>query len=350
MAVDTSDVLTISKLLAPSVPIQVRKHALELILEASIQTSGLHLFSAENFTILDGLCELFSNSVTEVASKQTILSILVNVTAESNNLAERILSKENVVQKCIEECSQKGPCLLRSTQVMANISRHCAQRLHLLMEEQWTTYLHDIFASLLSTLNEDFIDYLGYVLMNLSSLENVRKEIATNHLLKLLPLLSEGIRLKRKVCAVNVVYNLSFDDELHALLLNRDDEDNFLCAIVAPLTDESYELDEEETSKLPLQLQYYDKNRQKDMTICQKLIETLYQLCATKVGRETLRKKGIYPLLRELDKATSKEIQSTANEAQLEFQNTLHALIGVLIRYESEMEISEDTFSIRHLQ
>ncbi|KAI1721207.1 protein HGH1 like protein [Ditylenchus destructor] len=349
MAVDASEVLTISKLLAPSVPSQVRKHALELILEASVQTAGLHLFSAENFTILDGLCELFLNSLPEVASKQTILSILVNVTAESNKLAERILSKENVVQKCIEECSQKGVCLLRSTQLMANISRHCAQRLHLLMEEQWTTYLHEIFASLLSTLKDDSIDYLGYVLMNLSSLGNVRNEIATNHLSKLLPLLSDGIRLKRKVCAVNVVYNLSFDDDLHALLLNQD-EDNFLSAIVAPIADESYELDEEETSKLPLQLQYYDKNREKDMTICQKLIETLYQLCATKVGRETLRKKGIYPLLRELDKATSKEIQPSADEAQLEFQNTLHALIGVLIRYESEMEISEDTFSIRHLQ
>ena len=73
---------------------------------------------------------------------------------------------------------------------------------------------------------------------------------------------------------------ISFPDLHSELLAKHDDEDEFLCAIVAPLMDEDYELSEEETAKLPLQLQYYDKKREQDMTICQKLVEALYQVNA----------------------------------------------------------------------
>lgn len=52
----------------------------------------------------------------------------------------------------------------------------------------------------------------------------------------------------------------------------------FLAGIVAPLADENDELTEEETEKLPLQLQYYDKPREKDLSIRQKLLQTLYQV------------------------------------------------------------------------
>ena len=80
-------------------------------------------------------------------------------------------------------------------------------------------------------------------------------------------------------------------------------------------------------------------------------------MCATKVGREKLRQKGIYPVLRELDKATSSTSPSAltngnadTQEDESEFRNTLHALIGVLIRYEEEMHLPEETFSLRHLE
>lgn len=37
------------------------------------------------------------------------------------------------------------------------------------------------------------------------------------------------------------------------------------------------------------------------------------------------------------------------DEISYRLEATLHALIGVLIRYESEMCVSDDTFSLRHL-
>lgn len=55
-------------------------------------------------------------------------------------------------------------------------------------------------------------------------------------------------------------------------------EDVFLAGIVAPLADENDELSEEEIEKLPIQLQYYDKPREADLSIRQQLLQTLYQV------------------------------------------------------------------------
>ncbi|VDD96980.1 unnamed protein product, partial [Enterobius vermicularis] len=148
----------------------------------------------------------------------------------------------------------------------------------------------------------------------------------------------------------------------HEKLLDKNDE--FISALVAPLADVDDQLDDDEIQKLPYQLQYYDGNRCQDHLIVKKLIEALYQLCATKHGRTVLRAKGIYAILRELDKATNTGISSTtsaikssandatgvavsnAKEAKSCYMivdsaqtSTLHSLIGILIRYETEMDV-----------
>ncbi|EGT51590.1 hypothetical protein CAEBREN_02920 [Caenorhabditis brenneri] len=136
---------------------------------------------------------------------------------------------------------------------------------------------------------------------------------------------------------------------LHGSLLDTSDE--YLSAILAPLMDVNDNLDEEETSKLPVRLQYYEKERDQSEIVRQKLIEALFQLCATKHGRQVLRSKSVYPAMRELDKATASEEDSKAQHKLLSSQqeHTLHALIGILIRYESEMDVDPDLPSIREL-
>lgn len=51
----------------------------------------------------------------------------------------------------------------------------------------------------------------------------------------------------------------------------------------------------------------------------------------------------------ELDKKVHSENDDETHDLEYRFEATLHALIGVLIRYESEMCISDDTFSLRNL-
>lgn len=75
-----------------------------------------------------------------------------------------------------------------------------------------------------------------------------------------------------------------------------------------------------------------------------------------------LRKKGIYYILRELDKATqataaaaNDSVSNRGDTARSTLINTdetsmLHLLIGILIRYESEMAVDPNLESIRNLQ
>uniref|UniRef100_A0A1I7XA34 T-box domain-containing protein n=1 Tax=Heterorhabditis bacteriophora TaxID=37862 RepID=A0A1I7XA34_HETBA len=63
---------------------------------------------------------------------------------------------------------------------------------------------------------------------------------------------------------------------LHTSLL--DESDSFLEALLVPLADAADELDEEETQKLPINMQYFEGVREKSSNIRQKLIEALYQM------------------------------------------------------------------------
>jgi len=150
--------------------------------------------------------------------------------------------------------------------------------------------------------------------------------------------------------AVDIIRNMSFDDHHHTSLL--DHSDDFLTAILTPLADSNDEIDEDEMGKLPIRLQYYDGDRESDPLIRQKLIETLYQLCATRSSREILRSKGIYYILRELDKATTEPADPSLPPPKMKLadqEHTLHALIGMLIRYEADLDIDPSLESIRTL-
>lgn len=64
------------------------------------------------------------------------------------------------------------------------------------------------------------------------------------------------------------------------------------------------EFDDEEMDKLPPELQYLgeDKKREPDNDIRKMLLESIHQLCATKSGREFIRSKNAYVILREYHK------------------------------------------------
>ena len=91
-----------------------------------------------------------------------------------------------------------------------------------------------------------------------------------------------------------------------------------------------------------------------------------FQLCATRIGREVLRRKGIYALLREFDKTGGQQPAADATIAQGQMlllnsagdgqnMDVLRALIGILIRDEEDMGLAsrggqeEVEDSIRHL-
>lgn len=131
-----------------------------------------------------------------------------------------------------------------------------------------------------------------------------------------------------------------------------------MTAVLEPIMSKEYEFTDEEMDKLPQSLQYFDNLPTIDDDTEQTVIDTLYKLCDSKDGRETLRQASVYPLLREFHKVqkrrqTDNEIgmgssamgivgPGAAHMHVLNEDNILEGLIGILIRTEDDIGLPSD--------
>merc|ERR1719153_359460 len=102
-----------------------------------------------------------------------------------------------------------------------------------------------------------------------------------------------------------------------------------LLPLTGPTPDD---LSDEEIEKLPVDLQYLDEDKEvePDIDIRTMLLEGLTQLCATKSGREVLREKNAYVLLREFHKTEKNRACLLAVEN----------IVDILIKTEEEIKIN----------
>ncbi|KAI1901591.1 hypothetical protein AGOR_G00035980 [Albula goreensis] len=170
--------------------------------------------------------------------------------------------------------------------------------------------LPSLFRNLLDP-SYDFADRISTILSNLSRHEKTCKEVfrlpeARNFILdkercvvqRLLPYTQYDDSTIRRGGVVGTLRNCCFDYAHHGWLLS--DAVDILPFLLLPLAGPE-ELTEEENEGLPVDLQYLpeDKKREEDPDIRKMLIETLHLLTATKVGRQILKDKNTYPIMRE---------------------------------------------------
>ncbi|KAK1173074.1 hypothetical protein AOXY_G3107 [Acipenser oxyrinchus oxyrinchus] len=139
------------------------------------------------------------------------------------------------------------------------------------------------------------LHYLGPLLSNLTQLPEARHFILDKDRLVVINCNSNGI----VPVACNVLF--CFFPACHEWLLS--DAVDILPFLLLPLAGPE-ELSEEENEGLPVDLQYLpeDKRREKDPDIRNMLIETMLLLTSTKAGRQILKKKNVYPIMREFHK------------------------------------------------
>lgn len=113
--------------------------------------------------------------------------------------------------------------------------------------------------------------------------------------------------------------------EAHPLLLSSGAV-NFLPYILLPLCGPE-EFDLEEQDKMPSEVQLLgpDKKREQEPTTRLMLVETLILLCASRNGREVLRERGVYEVVKVAHKAERDEDTRIAMER----------LVNLLMREES---------------
>lgn len=143
MSFDAVEIYEISKLLDFKIEDPRLKLALNMILEASVHSEALSLFTSEDYIILYKICNILPSSSLDI--DKLVLSILINVSAESENLSEKILNTE-LMNKLKQIGRKSQNCMLRTAQLIANISRYYSKDTYLRMENQWT--LRDLMGNL----------------------------------------------------------------------------------------------------------------------------------------------------------------------------------------------------------
>ena len=124
--------------------------------------------------------------------------------------------------------------------------------------------------------------------------------------------------------------NCCFDSDHHDWLLS--DKVDILPRLLLPLAGPTPDdLDPDDVEKLPLDLQYLDEDKkmEEDPDLRKMILEAINQLCATKSGREIIRSKSSYFILKELHKIEKDK------HVKLACEN----LVDILIKKEEEINV-----------
>ncbi|KAJ2785733.1 Protein hgh1 [Coemansia interrupta] len=143
---------------------------------------------------------------------------------------------------------------------------------------------------------------------------------------------SEYPDLIRRGGVDSTMKNVCFEKDKHRDILNPR-ETNLLPYILLPLCGpEEFDMDEMEAMPEEVQLLGEEKKREQDPKLRACLLEAINLLCTTHFGRQTLRQKMVYPILRELHKADDDETCLELNERAVQ----------LLMRDESKETTTDD--------
>jgi len=185
------------------------------------------------------------------------------------------------------------------------------------------------------------LHYLSPLISNLSQLSDARKQLVDQSnpviISKLLAFVEYQSSHVRRGGVIGTLRNCCFDTSDHEWLLREDNGIDLLPRLLLPLAGPTpSDMEPEEIEKLPVDLQYLDDEKQieQDPDLRKMLLEAIHQLCATRAGREIIRLRNAYPILKELHK--------TENDANVKL--ACENIVDILIKKEGSGEITVDNF------
>ncbi|GAV52459.1 hypothetical protein ZYGR_0AG04500 [Zygosaccharomyces rouxii] len=184
-------------------------------------------------------------------------------------------------------------------------------------------------------------DYLSYFFADISRFKTGRQYFIETQeydditpISKLLVFTEKYDSKIRREGVASTIKNSLFDSETHQRLL-EDDSINLLPYILLPIASaKDSEIDEEDMFNLPDELQLLPEDKTRDpipSIICVHL-ESILLLCTTRSGREYLRSKSVYPLVRELHKNVEND----------DIGELCYRIVNVLMRGEPESNQLEE--------
>ncbi|EDO39914.1 predicted protein [Nematostella vectensis] len=302
----------------------VRYFALDYILGLTVTESGQQ-FLKNNEEFLSQLYKLTRDSNEKISSDA--YSALINLSAVPA-LAEKLLKFKIIIPLVDYLLNENSIHADKCAVVLSNLTRTestCEIALNELLAAS-PDYVYRVVERFCesSLVSDSSPDSLALFISNLTQMKKGRELMLDRKrcvIQRLLPFTQHKSSLNRRGGVVTILKNCCFETDTHDWLLN--DEVDILPHLLLPLAG-GEELTEEETDKLPPDLQYLDesKERETDPDIRNMLLESLLQLLATKNGRTIMRDKNVYVILRELHNWEKDEI------AQATCLKCIHILIG----------------------
>lgn len=319
--------------LTPDSRVDVKVLALQQVLGLSATPEGVSALSCP--AILSALSALLLDPVEPVSSESCLA--LVNLCSSSTSCTS-ILSLQPPIVPALVTLIQgkrglKSKLAEKASMLLSNLTRDmgCSREVYRQMSNSGIKVSQ--LVDLLCEEGEGNLVYLGPTLSNLSQLSEVREQIMDKEnclLQRLLPFTEYSKSTVKRGGVVGTLRNCCFSIASHPWLIGPtvDIVPRLVLPLAGPTPDE---LTEEEVEALPLDLQYLDETKtvEEDLDIRTMLLESLTQLCATRQGREDMRRVKVYLVLRQFHS------QETDRAVRLAAEN----LIDILIKTEEEIKI-----------
>ncbi|KAA8593680.1 hypothetical protein FQN60_009796 [Etheostoma spectabile] len=326
-----SEAAELLSFLTPDTRPDVKGHTTGYILGMSGHRDGCRFLRSKS----DLLVALFAlTSDPSIAIVKDCYHIFINLSADET-LHQVLLANVKILPVLLKRVLDPG--YLFSDQIctiLSNLTRHvktCKTVFQVLQEEVGLAQLVEVFCTEGYNKKANF-NYLGPLLSNLTQLPEARNYIMDKDrcvIQRLLPFTQYQASAVRRGGVIGTLRNCCFDHAHHEWLLS--DAVDILPFLLLPLAGPE-ELTEEENEGLPVDLQYLpeDKKREEDPDIRKMLLETLLLLTATSAGRNTLKDKNVYCIMREFHRWEKDVLVLIGDEPEQGMENLL------------EVEIPED--------
>jgi hemin uptake protein HemP len=296
--------------------VEIRKQALMIVRGLASDDDGSKIFTKDNFYAVKLLRDVVMDANVDVESSCLAFDSLINSTSTNDDVVDFIVDDEHFLKfllndQVVDDDDDERKIALKRSMLLSNVTRRFAGCEAL---TSVTSNFYKILSRFCDSLNldDEIANYNSFIIRNCSQLRTIRDQILTTDdddddedrpalIYKLFHLTDLRFPTLRRDAAVDVLRNCCFDSENHSKLVSFGHD--LVCSLLLPLAGPE-EFDDEDNDKLPTDLQYLQSNklREPDARIRIKILEALYQLCATTIGREFLRNAGAYLILREYHK------------------------------------------------
>ncbi|XP_033099511.1 protein HGH1 homolog [Anneissia japonica] len=315
------------KFLSPSARIDVKAFALDYVLGLTGSAEGKAELASDK-RYIECLFSLTKDTTSSIVKDSYIT--LLSLSADdifTNMMITNYCIVPSLLEYIVDEESNNADtvCML-----VANLTRNsfcCRKFIELIDSDQCSVKLAkivEVFCQRNYNKKGNNLDHLGLFLSNITQVREGRKFILDRNMCvvqRLVPYTEYEASEMRRGGVVGALRNCCFETDDHEWLLS--DKVDILPHLLLPLAGPE-EISEEEMEGMPDDLQYLgeDKKREPNPNIRKMLIESICQLCSTKEGRQIVKGKRTYVIIRELHKSEDDK------EVGITIEHLVQLLIG----------------------